>query len=140
MKNKKGWIRIVEAIFAVLLIAIILLTLILQRYSNQEDFSEEIYAIENSILREIQLNNSARAEIINMDPINHEIPGNVTNIIENYAPNYLGCEAAICNITDDYILDKDIEFNKEIYVQSIMIMSNLNVHNPKQVKLFCWIE
>ena len=62
-KDKRGWIRVVEAVTAVLLILGAVLVILDKGYIAKTDISEEIYKIENSILMEIQLNDSMRNEI-----------------------------------------------------------------------------
>jgi len=56
-------------------------------------------------------------------------------IISNI-PDYLDCNAMVCEMTDNCILDEDS--GKSIYAQSIVISSNLTKYSLRQLKLFCW--
>jgi len=150
MVNKKGWIKIFEAVIAILLIASVLLIVVGQRSIQKNEDSLEIYKEEISILREVQLNNSLRADILESDnlPIgwdDFETNG-LTEIKEKISlkiPDYLDCEAMVCNMTDNCILDRDSR--KAIYAQSVVIAVNVdslpdfNIStDSRQLKLFCW--
>ncbi|MBD3247200.1 hypothetical protein GF378_01110, partial [Candidatus Pacearchaeota archaeon] len=54
-KDKRGWIRIIEAFIAVLLVAGALLIVINQGYIGKADISEQVYEVQLAILREIEL-------------------------------------------------------------------------------------
>src|SRR3989304_9064990 len=107
MNNKHGWIKIVEAMTAILLIAGVVLIAINQSRGIEEDIFSRIHNNQISILRDIQLNNSLREEIANSTitpPIEwseFDLLANKTKtrIIEK-TPNYLECEAKICEIGD----------------------------------------
>ena len=64
-------------------------------------------------------------------------PEELMKLIKNRAPNYLSCEAKICKIEDDCVLDKEIK--GDVYAQPGIITANLEIYNPRQLKLFCWI-
>jgi hypothetical protein len=66
VNNKKGWIQIVEAVVAVLLVATVLLITINKGYIGKSDMSESVYKTELSILREIQTNDNFRTEIVTL--------------------------------------------------------------------------
>ena len=143
MKNKKAWIRIVEAFVAILLIMGVLLIVMDKGYFKREDISAEVYKIELSILREIQLDNELREEILNTNPLpvewdDSDFPLEIKNKIISRLPTYLDCEAKICAINETCVLDEI--FDKEVYAQSVSIIAGLIEYNPRQLKLFCWIS
>jgi hypothetical protein len=144
MKNKKAWIKIVEAFVAILLIMGVLLIIIDKGYIEKKDVSG-IYAKELSILKDIELNEKFRTDILNV--ANTSLPlewndfesnglGDIKNKITREVPDYLDCEAKLCILSDECILNKHLE--EEIYVQSVIISANLEVYSPRQLKLFCW--
>lgn len=140
-KNREGWIRIVEAFVAVLLIAGFILVILDKGYLEKKDASEKIYEIENSILREIQLNDTLRNDILIAGPLPVNwtyINISIKNKIENEIPIYLNCTAKICSISDDCLLE--FGFEKNIYVRSVAITTNSINYNPRQLKLFCWVK
>jgi len=144
-KNKRGWIRIVEAFVSILLISGVLLSVIDKGYFQNEDMSVKVYKAETAILKEIQLDEELRKEIINIDsnrlPISWDspyFPINVSDRINERVPNYLECEAKICNITNDCDLGKILD--KDVYAKATIISANLEKYNPSQLKLFCWTK
>jgi len=135
--NKKGWIRIAEAFIAVLLVvgaAIIVVGGGIQR----EGISEKVYDIEIAILREIQLNDTLRSEILGTSGTIEwgDFPPKTKNKIENRLASWLECIAKICPPESQCLLEEESE--KSIYVQSVLITSTLDIFNPRQLKLFCW--
>ena len=147
IRNKKAWIRIVEAFIAILLIMSVLLIVINKGYIGKNKIPLEIYEKELSILREIELNERFRSAILNVPnttlPVNwsefdSNNLGEIKNEIKNEIPDYLDCEAKVCVLRENCILNKDFETQKDIYVQSIAIVANLEIYSPRQLKLFCW--
>ena len=143
--NKKGWIKIVEAFIAILLIAGVLLMVINKGYSEKEDISMKVYTSELQILREIQQDLDLRDEILDLDeellPIrweDNDFPLNLKNNIISRIPNYLNCEAKICATNDPCFFDKTID--GDVFVRDITITTNLTTYSPKQLKLFCWTD
>jgi len=139
LKNKRAWIRIVEAFVAILLIVGIVLIIINKGYLKKEDVSSEVYDAELTILREIQLNDTLRKDILNAGapPINWgDFPLSAKNKIINDIPNYLDCNAKICGMENPCIIKENLE--KNIYVQSVIITSTLDEIDYRQLKLFCW--
>ena len=136
--SRKGWISIVEAFTMILLITGILL-IILNGESFQKDSSQEIYEEQQGILREIQLNDSLRNDILNSInlPVEwEELTGSVKNKIISKTPGYLECKAKICNENDVCVLNENSD--KEVFVQKVIITSTLDTYSPRQLKLFCW--
>jgi len=139
-KNKKGWIRIVEAFISVLLIAGVLLVVIDKGYVGKSDISQKVYKLELSILRSAQLDETLRSQILSATPPvswdDDLFPLNLKDRIDNRIPSYLICQAKICAIDDICALDN--YFQKDIYAQAVVIAANLSEYDPKQLKLFCW--
>ena len=139
-KNKKGWIRIAEAFIAVLLV-IGAAIIVVGGGIQIEGISEKVYDIEISILREIQLNNTLRSEIletsgtIEWDDFSLQAPKTKDKIIAK-TPGWLECEGKICPPESMCLLGEESE--KNVYVQSVLITSTLITFDPKQLKLFCW--
>ncbi len=140
MENKRGWIRIFEAIIAILLVAGVSLV-VLNNIDNQRSFSNTIHEIEIGILRYVQLNDTFRGEIlltggkILWDDFSSAIPKTRTGI-ESLTPGNLECVAQLCEPSDPCFL-ADIE-QKEVFAESVLISSNLDTFNPRILKLFCW--
>jgi len=142
MKNKKGWIKIVEAFFAIMLIMAVLLVVINKGYIGGKDISKKVYSAQLSILREIELDDILREEILNVKnlPIEENddgFPPSVKTRIDERLPNYLKCEAKICEL--DKICAIDNSQVKDIYAQSVAIVADSENYYPRQLKLFCWV-
>ncbi len=143
-KNKKGWMRIVEAVTAVLLVTGALLILINQGYFGKPDISSEIYDAQLSILREIQLDEPLRNDILNTGPLpvnwnDANFPQSVKDRIGERTPDYLECNARLC-IVDDICDFADGSNSKDIYAQAVVISAGLGIYDPRQLKLFCWTK
>ena len=142
MKNKKAWIKIVEAFIAILLVTIVLLIIINSGYIKREDISTRVYNTQISILREIQFNDTLRREILNVVSVPLEwdgFPQNLKDKIIERTPNYLECNARICSPEDVCGFTGTID--KDIYAESLLISASLESgYNPKQLKLFCWTK
>lgn len=143
--NKKGWIRIVEAFIAILLITGVILVIINKGYLKRTDISSEVYDAEMAILRAIELDDKLRSIIINLEdnilPLNNnsqQFPIEIKNIIATKKPSYLECFTNICSINSICAMENFVE--KNIYAQSVPITANLQEYNPRQVKLFCWVK
>lgn len=143
--NKKGWIRIVEAFIAILLIAGVLLTLINRGYIAGKNPAEKIYSFQLYTLREIELNDDLRDIILNipnedlsLESDNINFPSEVNNSISSRTPNYLECKSKICPAEEICSLKKYVE--KNVYAQAVIISANLTLYDPRQIKIFCWIK
>jgi len=142
MINKKAWIRIAEA-FTAILIVVGAAMIVLGGGIQREDISEQVYDIEISILREIQLNNTLREEVLNLEIgggiewDNALFPAETKDKISDKTPEWLECVAKICP-PENLCLGEESE--KNVYVQSVLITSTLDIFNPRQLKLFCWEE
>lgn len=136
MKNKNGWIRIVEAIVAVLLImGFFAITF----GNNTNDFSpdSEDYASGKHILSEIQLDGNFRNYILGVSlPEDFEdFDSSLKTHLEDRFPENLNCSSKICSLTDNCEYDSEIE---NVYVNSVVIAANSTLYSPRQIKLFCW--
>ena len=132
VRGDKGWIRVVEAFISILLVVSVLLIVLSSNLLVNKNQSSEIHEIELNILRDIQVDDDLRLEVLNenLDPVQTRIT--------TKTPSYLECEAIICEIDGDCDLSSSQE--KDIYVQSIFISAQGGNYGPKQLKLFCWEE
>ena len=145
--RKASWIKIVEAFFAILLIVGVLLFLISKGYIGKTNNEEKVYRIENSILREIELDDDLRGDVLETT-----IPGDgqpaspsqkVKAKIEKRKPDYLTCASSVCDPQSACGLPSGEGYppDKEVYAQSVLITATLDKgYNPKKLKLFCWFK
>jgi hypothetical protein len=139
MSEKRGWIRIVEAFVAILLITGVVLILVGE--GNIKNNSEsKIYTEQGYILQKIQSNDTLRTEVLNATSLPKEwnapdFPPSIKGLINFEKPGYAECEGKICSIEDNCILS---EKETEVYARDILITSNLTFYSPRKLKLFCW--
>jgi len=147
VKNKGGWIEIVEAFFAVLLVAGVILILFTKGYFGKSDIDDKVYNVQVSILREIQTDDDLRKEVAEISgnlPVKWEsvsFPADVKSKIIERTPAYLNCSARICEQSATCILDEDEkpESNKNIYSEFVTISATFE-SGPvfRKLNLFCW--
>lgn len=138
-KNKKGWIKIVEAFVAILLFVGILLVIISSRQTNL-NAGVDLYAQEGDILKGFQINDSLRAKILEVTlPINSTDDNFPTELINHVNESFvLGeeCFVNICVTNTDCNLE--LEIDADIYVREILILGDKEKYAPRIVKLFCY--
>ena len=136
MNNKKGWIKIVEAFLAILLVAGVLLFVINKGYIGTRDISEQVYQAQLAVLREIELNSELRLQVLT----NTEVTPEIKNKIDERMPSYLECTSAICNLSLACSIPEGeaYPYEKEIYAQAVAIAAEKEEYGPRQLKMFCW--
>ena len=128
MRNKKGWIRIVEAFIAILIVASVLF--VITSRVPIRDRTEEIHETQRFVLEQIATNNTLRGEILEGNKDNSEI------FIENNIPTHWNFTVEICEV--DNICGMPFYVEEEVYADEILITSNLTKYSPKKLKLFVW--
>jgi len=140
MKNKRGWIRIIEVFIAILIILGVLLIVLDKEEIEKKDVTSKIYLTETAILREIQLNNTLRDDILNAEiPVEEGdtgFPSRIASQVTSRTPAYLSCTSKICQLSDACDLNEPVK--KNTYVRAVAIVADLNKYDPRQLKLFCW--
>ncbi len=139
--NKKGWIKIVEAFFAAVLVIVVVILVINRSIPTQQNEYSGIYNSETYLIRAIQLNNSIRAEILSSKvPVNYDsqvnFPQTLRDFIDAQTPDSLTCEAQLCQVQDPCTFWGNVQSN--IYVQDTLITANFTDYNPVKLKIYCW--
>jgi hypothetical protein len=141
VKNKKGWMRLVEVFVSILLIAGVLIAVNSRNSSNDNTFQKDVSQKEIAILRDIQLNDNLRNDILNVAtlPLEWEdfisqIP-NVRSRIVELSPKDFDCRAKLCELSDECVMEGLPEGG--VYAESAVISATLNSYSPRQLKLFC---
>lgn len=140
MKNKKAWLRIVEAFLAVLIITSVLLTVIVNQ--PRESQSEEIHNMQRLILQQIALDDSLRADVLIGEETNIK---NIKDFVNGMKPALWNFEIEICKIEDTcgMTVFPEEAVGKEIYAEEILISSTPEKYDSdsiKKLKLFVWIK
>ena len=132
--NKKGFIRILEAIFAIMLIMGAVL-IIISNNLQTSDISEEAYEKQRYILEIISNNESMRNEIISPDGD----LGKTNEFIKKTMPS--SWKYSVCVTSVDQICSPgDVPNDKELYVSETIISSSLTEKYSvaKKLRLFIW--
>ena len=121
-EDRRGWIRIVEAFTAILIFAGIVLLVMGNQGVKKSDTTNVINNVEISILREIQLSDSLRSEVlatsgeVEWNSFSSDAP-QTQSYIEDNAPSYLECIAKICDPSSQCVLSSTE--NTDIYAESV---------------------
>jgi len=137
--NKKAWLRIVEAFFAIILILGTLLIL-LSRQDSSSQLENEIAVLQTNILSSISKDAAFREDIIQTTPPAPDLT-EIKSYIEGLVPAWMNFSIQVCEPADVCPLQGvplEILANREIYSQNILIFATSDINNPKQLKLFMW--
>ena len=145
IKNKSGWLRIVEAVIAILMVASVLL-IVLARQNINPDKGEEIYETQKAVLERISENNELRQMVLNDDEVEIEEFIKDKGMLDEWLEFDIEiCEVdAMCGLEIDDNEDEDEDYveslgaDKEIYSHEIIISSTLQEYKPKKLKIFVW--
>ena len=137
-KNKKGWIKIVEAFLAILLLMGILLVIVSSDGNLQFEKEKIINQKQIDFLNNIQVNNSFREDILGLNelPVNSNDTGFPEDLKNYFLEEFENCFMNICLPEEECILD--FENEGEIYSEEILINSYENIYLPKKVKIICY--
>jgi hypothetical protein len=134
MKNKRAWIKIMEAVLGIIIISGVVLVIYSQN-AERQDLSEYIYGVQVKILKNIALDDKLRNDILT-EPLN-ETP--IREFIDNSIPGILDYEISICDVALPCMPALDLlPFDKDVYVEERLISSNLYLFNPKKIRFFVW--
>jgi len=142
IKNKKGWIKIVEAFIAVFIIMSVAIFVIDKNYIEKRDFSQKIYDVEIQLLQEIIDEFGTIDYTLDEMEIDNFIRGE--DETKSRIPEYLECGVKLCVIDDEArcsSLSKDPPENengdvvKDVYVQTLPI-----VETETTLSIECWLK
>lgn len=132
MKNKKAWLRIVEAFIALIVIIGVIIYVISERDINSNS-AKNIYNRENQILDIISRNNTLRSEIVNDNSTG------VDRTVAKMIPSNWNFTTNVCDI-ESICNNVSIPNDREVYVNEVLITSTLNDYNPKKLRIFIWLN
>jgi hypothetical protein len=135
-RDKKAWLRIVEAFLAILILTVGFLTIISRQSGG--DRSEEVYEMQKNILDAISNNDGLRGEIVNPGGVkenNQNVNAYISGLIPkvwNFSTNICDLNS-ICSQPGDYV-------ESEVYASERIITSTLTNYNPQKLRFFVWME
>lgn len=133
MVNNKGWLRIVEASVAIMIIFGVLIVVNgSQRFTEQPDLTRLIVPMLDEIARNVSLRESIVADGQNSIPeLNEFVSKRLKQSTIRYA-------VSVCNSQEICSLESYPTDATEIYAAERIISSTLNQFSPKKVKIFLW--
>ncbi len=140
MKNKKAWLRIVEATIAVLIIASVLFVMIARTPKTSNE--DQIHETQRFVLEQINKNDTLRTRILEYDftAPDPTIIDDVNDEVEAILPPNFDFDVNICQVNDVCGMDsipQNIE-KKQVYADEILITSTLTSYKPRKLKLYIW--
>jgi len=161
MRGKRGWIRILEATIAVLIVSAAMIAVSLQHPVRGTGSEEYAYGFQRQILSDIAMNSSLRLLVLNVeddevstDPkyvalnefVGDQVPGVFGYLLRVCdLPEAGGSDPNFCKMTGVYapvyLETKDFD----VFVEDIIISADLGDghanparYDPKRVRLFFW--
>jgi hypothetical protein len=144
MRNKRGWMRILEATIAVLLVTGVLLFVYSEHNLSPPGIDNYVSNLQKKILKDISLNWTRRNFVLNDSILNvdsfefQQINSFVNQSIAQPPFNY---SLKICNLGSPCNMNSDVFQNTlsyEIHSEEIVISANITKYNPRKVRLFVW--
>lgn len=128
--NRRGWLRIVEASIAVVIILSVLFTL----YSKSSASNEPDLSIRaREVLDEIAINNTIRAATLANDVQGYAL---VNASIASRLSSDVLFEVRICDLTD--VCGKSTYTPGNVYAAERIIGATLDQEQSKKIRLFIW--
>lgn len=130
VKNKRGWILILESVIAVLILFSFLFFMI----SSQKPYSEKsnLYDLANILAEKIEKNDSLRALVFQNNA--ERIDDYLNDEIENMQIKRTNAGVCIAEYNENCFIDSD----NEIFVSEAIIASNSTHYDLKKVRVFVW--
>lgn len=130
MMNKRGWLRIFEAVISIMLVTSVVLVL----YSKQQktDISDQIYSLEKKVLDEISYNESLRNSALSGDNTT------LTNFAISKVPKIFNTSISVCDLNLESYCRLSLVVDKNIYVSESVLSSNITSYSPKRVRIYVW--
>ena len=148
VRNKRGWIRILEATLAVLLVMGVLLVSYGNRTDKNTDSGDYLYLLQREILNEISLNSTFRSLALDSSG---SIPQEISDYLSLKVPTNFGARLKICNANlsiqpsckmelSDFSLPSEFydTLEKDVFVEEVIISADLDTYSPKRIRLFIW--
>lgn len=130
-KNKKAWIRIVEAFVAVMMVMTVMLIIIqMKSIDEQEETEKELSGLQTNILKQVSMDDNLRSQVLNRNT------SGVEELVSRIIPSRYNYTVRICNL--GRICEKGFYLEQEVFTEESVISANLTEYSPKVVKLFWW--
>jgi len=142
--NKRGWIRILEATIAVMIVAGVLVVVYAKQVDRGMDPADYFHSLQRQILMDVSSSGDLRLLVLDGNEsgldlfVNDSIPSAFGHYLRVCG---LGDLSDFCKINDAGIV-ADIR-DKDVFVEEIVVSADLGEgidakYEPKKVRLFVW--
>ncbi|RMD45292.1 hypothetical protein D6829_02750 [Candidatus Pacearchaeota archaeon] len=136
MVGKRGWLRIMEATIAIMIITGVLLIAHINKPNQPNKATEFILQTERKILKDIRTNSTLRKYSLDKNE------KKLKDYAEKIMPGSTAVEVRICE-ADRPCKPKNKAFiigsrEREVIAEETLISSNLTLFAPKKVKIFAY--
>jgi hypothetical protein len=142
MRNKRGWIRILEATIAVMIVSGVMVMVYSRQPSRAESSEEFVYNLQKQILMDIASRGDLRKAVLEDDNETIEL------YVSERIPLVYGYYLRICGLGDICKMEDPDVFretrDKSLFVEEAIISSDLGggggeeIYSPKKVVFFLW--
>jgi hypothetical protein len=134
-KNKRGWIRITEAVVAILIMASVLIVM----YTNDTpslSYSDYVFNLQTRILMDV----ADRADLRNATLYSNEpdLHPKLKEYFDSSIPSNFNYTVVVCSLSASVCSADLTSVEKEIFVEDRIISSNLEKYDPKMLRLYIW--
>jgi len=139
MKNKRGWILIVEAIIAILILfGFLFITISRQTQSKEIPKEEYMYNLVNEFAQKTETNSEIRNFVLQDNKQSKQsIYGFLRSELDRINKQ-LSIDVNICSIRDKCESAPAALATKEVYVTEVIIASDSDNYNPKKLRISIW--
>jgi len=134
-KNKRGWIMILEAFIAIMvLIGFFIATI--QRQTPQPDIAANVYKVQQQILWEASDDNAIREDVI----VNNQICS-LENFVYLRTPSAFDYHVQTCDppgLCPMNLSASEVKPTGDIYVNDRILSTTLREYNPTVIQLYFW--
>jgi hypothetical protein len=148
MMNKRGWMRILEATVAVLIVAGVMISVYSDKINGDNADNFYFYDLQIGVLNEISSDADLRLKVLNVvvESSSDSNFDQLSDFIEDRLPSSIGFSLRVCDLgspckmfSDDYTATLD----KSIYVEEVVISAEIGsgpgaTYSPKKIRLFVW--
>lgn len=137
--NKRGWLKTLEAVIAILLILLVIYSFI-PKAPKKTDLEDQLQSSKEAIAEGIMYNEELRKEIIDYpeEPEDCSFSDELKELIDSHLPTGFGYNCRLCTETNCVIVN--VPSNKDVYVTDVFISSTMERQDIKIVRIAFWQE
>lgn len=140
MVNKKGYIKTLEAVIAIIMIIMVGYVLIPMPEEKSPEVPLAVKGVQKIIDQSIQFNDQIRANLTVKELTESEkrmMLEDVKRIIDKYAPKGYDYTCAVCSNPGMCLADYT-PLEKSVYMTDVLVASSKAQQNPKVVRIWFW--